>query len=135
MMRKNFIIKKRLFWKQTLWEVLVPLIFGVCLGFAADIILQESEGDDVQTVMLQVAILFGLGLCFFAMAFSLSATFILNQLVVDKENRMRETLKIMSLNRWAYAASYLVTQSFFAALTALSLFIGFMTAFSGDHSV
>jgi hypothetical protein len=78
MMLKNFIVKKRLFWKQTLWEVLVPLMFGVCLGFASDIIMQEQQGDDIQTVMLQVCVLFGMGLCFFAMAFALSATFILN---------------------------------------------------------
>jgi len=29
-------------------------------------------------------------------------------MVADKENKMRETLKIMGLSRYAYAMSYLV---------------------------
>ena len=32
-----------------------------------------------------------------------SCCFVLNELVADKESRMRETLRIMSLDRWAYA--------------------------------
>jgi hypothetical protein len=35
MMVKNFIIKKRLFWKQTLWEFLLPTVFGVLMGIIA----------------------------------------------------------------------------------------------------
>jgi hypothetical protein len=69
------------------------------------------------------------------MAFSLSSTFVLNQLVVDKADRMRETLRIMSLNRWSYAASYFCTQAFFAILTAISLFIGFTFAFSNQNEI
>jgi hypothetical protein len=38
-----------------------------------------------------------------------SVSFILTQMVADKETKMRETLKIMGLSPSAYAASYLLS--------------------------
>ena len=38
---------------------------------------------------------------------------------------MRESLKIMSLNRWSYGVSFFLTQGFFAIFTSLMLFISF----------
>jgi len=46
-------------------------------------------------------------------------------MVADKENKMRESLKIMSLNRWSYGVSFFLTQGFFAIFTSLMLFISF----------
>jgi len=43
MMRKNIILKKRLFWTQTLYEFIVPIIFGVVLGFLTRVLLQPTE--------------------------------------------------------------------------------------------
>ncbi len=52
MMKKNFIVKKRLFWKQTLWEFILPLLFGICMGIIAQIILKKRQGDDTQVVII-----------------------------------------------------------------------------------
>jgi hypothetical protein len=53
---------------------------------------------------------------------------VLNEVVEDKESRMRETLRIMSLNRWSYAMSYFIKQGIFAMFTSLMLFLSFYFA-------
>ena len=45
---------------------------------------------------------------------------------------MKETLKIMSLNRWSYALSYFITQGVFAVFTGVMVFIGFWGTFTSD---
>jgi hypothetical protein len=54
-------------------------------------------------------------------ALSSAVSFILTQIVRDKETKMRETLKIMSLSKSAYALSYYLTQGLFALFTSLIL--------------
>lgn len=63
-------------------------------------------------------------LCFvvFNASFLSSTSFLLSQLVTDKESGMRESLKIMSLNRWAYAMSFYLSQSVFTVFTTLVVF-------------
>jgi hypothetical protein len=46
MVRKNYILKKRLFWTQTINEFFVPIIFGVALGLMTRILLQKEERTD-----------------------------------------------------------------------------------------
>ncbi len=62
-------------------------------------------------------------------AYFFACSFILNEMVADKENRMRETLKIMNLNRLSYTLSYFITQGFFACFTSFCLFCSFYQAF------
>jgi len=76
--------------------------------------------------------MFALWICFATGGFVMTTVFVMNQLVWDKESKMRETLKIMSLDRWAYALSYWITQSFFATLTAVSLFAGYYFAVNSE---
>lgn len=47
-----------------------------------------------------------------------AGTFIIKTMVVDKENKMRDTLKLMSLTHHAYAWSYLIFQSAFAVVNS-----------------
>jgi hypothetical protein len=42
-------------------------------------------------------------------AFSMTARFILMQMVLDKQTKMRETLKIMSMKTGAYGLSYFLS--------------------------
>ena len=74
-------------------------------------------------------ILFIISISVITSAFSSSCSYILNQLVYDKENKMRETLRIMSLNRLAYSMSAYFTQGFFALLTSLIIYSAYAVAF------
>ena len=40
-------------------------------------------------------------------------------MVEDKSNKMRETLRLMSLSRAAYAGSYFIMQAFFALVNGI----------------
>jgi energy-converting hydrogenase Eha subunit A len=51
--------------------------------------------------------------------FTFSITFLLNQLVIDKETKMRESLKIMSASRLTYSLSFFLAQSIFSVIVAL----------------
>lgn len=47
--------------------------------------------------------------------------FILNQMVADRETKMRETLKIMGLGRISYGMSYLAMQGLLALFASVIL--------------
>jgi hypothetical protein len=49
--------------------------------------------------------------------------FLMNQLVADKETKMRETMKIMSLNSGAYSLSYYFSQFIMVIVVSLILFL------------
>jgi len=65
-----------------------------------------------------------------AFCYSMTVCFILNEIVADKESRMRETLRIMSLDRLSYALSFFITQGFFALFTSSVMFLSFYITFS-----
>jgi hypothetical protein len=50
LVRKNFILKKRL-WKQTIWEFLIPILFGLLISIAIDN-SQGGAGGDILKVYL-----------------------------------------------------------------------------------
>ena len=45
---------------------------------------------------------------------SIAARFILSSMVEDKDTKMRETLRLMSLSQFSYAISLFIFQAFFA---------------------
>ena len=58
-------------------------------------------------------------------------------MVVDKETKMLESLKIMSTSRTAYTLSYFISQGLFVFLTALIVSLGFNFAYgnpAGDSA-
>jgi putative exporter of polyketide antibiotics len=59
-------------------------------------------------------------------AFTSSVSFIITQIVRDKETKARETLKIMSMKRSAYMWSYFIVQSVFVAITSIILTAAFL---------
>lgn len=66
-----------------------------------------------------------------SMAFSTACRFILMQMVIDKETKMRETLKIMSMKTSAYGLSYFLSQLIFTVLITVLLsftftYVGFI---------
>ena len=71
---------------------------------------------------VKVSDVFIVGMLTISSSFSKSSGFILNQVVYDKESRMRETLRIMSLGKIPYMLGYYLTQGFFAFFTSVCLF-------------
>jgi hypothetical protein len=118
---KNFTLKKRL-WKQTIWELLLPLLCGLLAGWIS-VTPSDTNPANIVEYFQQISLVYLLALTLITISFAGSCTFILNQIVVDKETKMRETLKIMSASRAAYTFSYFLTQGFFVILS--SLFISF----------
>lgn len=114
-------MKKRL-WKQTIWEILLPLICGLTAGYIS---FTPNDGSDITVLQYfqQIQMVYLLALTLITISYAGSCTFILNQVVVDKETKMRETLKIMSASRSAYTFSYFLVQGFFVLIT--TLFVGF----------
>jgi hypothetical protein len=133
MLRKNLTIKSRMFWTQTIFEIIIPILFGAGLGFGARESLKEKEDGDLQNEFLEIAGVFGVCGTFGAEAFASTLGFILNEMVADKESRMRESLKIMSLNRWSYGLSFFITQGIFAIFTSCFLFSSYILFLSSGE--
>ena len=105
-MGKNVSVKRQLFWRQTIWEFLTPFGFGYSLSYYTRLMLSNASEEG----MMQVSgVLFIISIAVITSSYSSACSFILNQLVYDKENKMRETLRIMSLHRLAYSMSYFLT--------------------------
>lgn len=123
-MTKNFVLKKRL-WKQTIWELIVPLICGIFGGYIS---FTPQDGSLVSLIQYfqEIATVYWLVLLLITMSFAGSCTFILNQMVVDKENKMRETLKIMSATRTTYTLSYYLTQGTFVLVSSAFVSVGIL---------
>ena len=61
---------------------------------------------------------------FIVIAFFFSGRFILTNVVADKENKMRETLKIMGLTQLNYASSFLIVQGVISVFSAIIIGVG-----------
>ena len=59
------------------------------------------------------------------MIFISGQRFVLSEPVVDKETKMRETMRIMSMRSSVYGLSYFITQAIFSLFTALIVTIAF----------
>jgi len=51
---------------------------------------------------------------------------VLSQPVVDKETKMRETLRILSMKTSAYGLSFFFTQAIFAVITSIVVSVTFL---------
>jgi phage shock protein PspC (stress-responsive transcriptional regulator) len=89
---------------RTVTELLVPLVFGFITGLAV-----YYSKIEPSTVNIESILTFWLLILFFTpFMYIQGVIFILNQMVADRETKMRETLKIMGLGRVSYGMSYLV---------------------------
>ena len=57
---------------------------------------------------------------------SIGQRFIIQAMVEDKVNKMRESLRLMSLSRMSYTLSFFILQSVVGIYSGLVLGIGFM---------
>lgn len=102
---------------RTITELLVPLIFGFIIGLAVKYSHITPSAYNIDSVLT-----FWLLILFFApFMYIQGVIFILNQMVADRETKMRETLKIMGLGRVSYGMSYLAMQGLLALLASVIL--------------
>lgn len=127
LLRKNFTIKTRL-WKQTVWELILPLLCGIIAGVLAADPYATSKTDPIQQFQ-DISVIYLISITLITISFSGACTFILNQVVVDKETKMLETLKIMSMSRSAYTFSYFISQGLFVILTGTIVSLGFIFSY------
>ena len=85
--------------KKIVTELLFSVGYSVLIGF--ELSLQFNNPD-----LAGLGYLILLLLC--PIIFQQSATYIGNQMVKDRETKMKETLKIMGLKSWIYALAFLV---------------------------
>ena len=103
--------------KKMIFEVIFGVGYGCLIGW--ELTLQFDNPD-----------LMGLGYLILILCcptiFQQSASYISNQMVKDKETKMKETLKIMGLDVWVYSLAFLVQRGIWMTLPTffLCLFIG-----------
>lgn len=115
---------KRRLWKQTIWEILVPLLCGILGGYASYNPPINGNFNPVD-YFNEISMTYLISLSIITLSFAGSCTFILNQIVIDKESKMRESLKIMSASRLSYTLSYFLTQGFFVIFSSTFVTYGF----------
>ena len=128
---KIVIVKRRL-WKQTIWEILVPLFCGILGGYASYNPPIDNNFNPVD-YFNEISMTYLISLSIITLSFAGSCTFILNQIVIDKESKMRESLKIMSASRLSYTLSYFFTQGFFVIFSTMFVTYGFYWSQSNTY--
>ena len=109
MLRKHKILTIRN--KATIfWEILSPCVTGgvlyaITLAFRCK---DCSEEEKAETKIIQAIIMPVLITLYVPNISQISNRFIIQSLVEDKQNKMRETLRLMSLSQLSYALSFLL---------------------------
>ena len=130
MFNKNFILKKRQT-GQVLWEFLFPamligylrvLLYNPCVGKDADCTEKEIN-QAFATQGMSNAIVFTI---IVPGVFGMGQKFVIQNMVDDKQTKMRQSLKIMSLSDFSYGFSIILTQSIFALGAGFFLGLGML---------
>ena len=85
---------------KTITELIWSIAYGALIGFELN--LQIDDNAKFMGVGYLVLLL----CC--PIIFQQSANYVGNQMVKDRETRMKESLKIMGLEPWVYALAFLV---------------------------
>ena len=107
MLQKNW-LQMKADKKKSIMELVFSVIYGVLIGYEVSISFNnESMGGLGYVIFILIA----------PAAFSQSCIFIITELVRDRETKMKESLRIMGLNKYMYALSYLVQRAIWTTLT------------------
>ena len=94
--------------KKSIGEAIFTVIYGFLIGYEVSVSFDNSE-------------IGGLGYVIFILiapvAFQQSCVFIFNEMVRDRETKMKESLKIMGLNKYMYALSFMIQRGIWVTLT------------------
>mmetsp|Transcript_17873 Transcript_17873/g.30363 ORF Transcript_17873/g.30363 Transcript_17873/m.30363 type:complete len:526 (+) Transcript_17873:60-1637(+) len=120
MMKKHYLLKKRMK-GQIVWEVLQPLMLGGIMRYFTYKMKEEYGSlDQIDENSIFLVLLMPLFICTFVPNVSaIGMRFLIQSLIEDKQNKMRETLRMMSLTQFSYALSFFLLQGFFCLITGL----------------
>jgi hypothetical protein len=110
LIKKNMILKRRSLIFSII-EIIYPLICVILFVFSAN---KTNAADSL------VSIVFTIPICF-----AMACRYILSQVVYEKEMKMKETMKIMSLRTLPYGMTFFISQTFFTILASVMITIAF----------
>ena len=97
--------------KKSISEALFTLLYGCVIGFQVAVSFNDPEEKG------------GLGYVILIMltplAFQQSCIFIINEMVRDRETKMKESLRIMGVSKYMYALAYLLQRAIWTTVTCL----------------
>ena len=100
--------------KKSVMELLFTFGYGALIGYEVSISLNNPG-------------MVGIGYLMFVMlapaAFQQSCIYIFNEMVKDRETKMKESLRIMGLNKYMYALSFLIQRAIWVTVTCLFMVI------------
>ena len=98
--------------KKSIAEVTFNILYGILLGYETSLSFKNSQYKGLSFVIF---------ILLTPAAFQQSCIYIFNEMVRDRETRMKESLKIMGLNKWMYALSFLVQRGIWVTVTCFIL--------------
>ena len=119
---------------MTFWRLVWPLISGLLMSLftmpagynqwqtGMDTERPPNATENIQRLVIIYILIIFLNITTYASPCS----FILGQTVAEKENKMKETLAIMSLGRVSYMLANVATEFCYAAFSSLVFFYGYM---------
>mmetsp|Transcript_69592 Transcript_69592/g.96655 ORF Transcript_69592/g.96655 Transcript_69592/m.96655 type:complete len:242 (+) Transcript_69592:60-785(+) len=119
---KYYLLTKKRTWKTSIWEIITPIIFGLILGLITKAAI--GPGDLSPVTLLNVySTLYFEYIIFLTIIFASGCVAILGAMVVDKEIKMKETLKIMSMKKAPYAFHYFFGQGIATLISSAAVTI------------
>jgi len=93
-------------------ETIFMVGYAILIGYMLSLQLENAEQSVLGYLMI---------ILLSPILFQPSTGYIANQMVKDRETKMKETLKIMGCQSWIYAISFLVQRSIWIILPSLAM--------------
>ena len=100
--------------KKSIMELVFTIGYGSLIGYEISL---SFDNPDIGGLGYVIFILLA------PVAFQQSCVFIVNEMVRDRETKMKESLRIMGLNKYMYALSFLVQRGIWTTMTCLIMAI------------
>ena len=114
MVRKDC-LQMKVKWCRTLTTFIFSLIIGLMIGSMLQEVLKTADENPFAQLLSFIFLLL-----LSPFIYQGSTNYVANEMVRDKETKMKETLKIMGLKPWIYALSFLVQQGSWLIFPCLS---------------
>lgn len=117
---KYYLVMKKRTWKTSIWELIFPILFGWLLGIISKAVIGAGPLSPADLVNIYSTLYFEY-IIFLTIIFSTGCVAILGSMVVDKEIKMLETLRIMSMKKLPYALHFWVGQGIATLISCLAV--------------
>ena len=101
---KNFTVKFRR-WPETLWEIIFPFFCGVLGGILAldnQILKKQMNGYTKPELFTAMGTIFMIAMLLITLGFIAPVIFTLQELITDRQLKIRDTYEIQGMSRAAY---------------------------------